>query len=91
MQSIIIKGLIDLCPGLSLEIDLSRPTSDISETQNVGNKLAICLHPWSWLGGRMNDPWVFWLPLALKFLMNPQCTDVIMRAAVYKQVPRPSL
>ncbi len=46
---------IELPSGLVLEASLSVPTAGVSHT---GAKLAVCLHPWSWLGGRMNDPYV---------------------------------
>ena len=44
---------ITLPSGLSLEAQLSAPGTAARQTTN---KLAICLHPWSWLGGRMDDP-----------------------------------
>ncbi|KAF8632188.1 hypothetical protein AX15_001956 [Amanita polypyramis BW_CC] len=45
--------LVNLSTGVSLEINLLRPSGQ----QNVGrNKLAVLLHPWSWLGGQMHDP-----------------------------------
>lgn len=37
--------------GIQLEGSLERRSTATSE-----GKLAVCLHPWSWLGGRMNDP-----------------------------------
>ncbi|KAJ6544777.1 Alpha/Beta hydrolase protein [Mycena vulgaris] len=43
--------LVPLPTGVSLEIKLSPPPIPSNE-----HKLAVCLHPWSWLGGRMNDP-----------------------------------
>ena len=46
---------IDLPTGISVEADLWRPQAPDSEE---GNKIAICLHPWSWLGGRKEDPCV---------------------------------
>lgn len=47
--------LIPLPTGVSLETDLDYPP----ESSHEGNKLAILLHPWSWLGGNMNDPCVY--------------------------------
>jgi len=46
-----MSSVIPLRTGVSLEVKLSPPPI-------AGNalKLAVCLHPWSWLGGRMNDP-----------------------------------
>ncbi|KAF7327831.1 Peptidase-S15 domain-containing protein [Mycena kentingensis (nom. inval.)] len=44
--------LVPLSTGVSLEVHLSPPPPRDDST----NKLAVCLHPWSWLGGRMNDP-----------------------------------
>lgn len=45
--------LIALPSGLQLEASLSLPTNTPADTPT---KLAVCLHPWSWLGGRMDDP-----------------------------------
>lgn len=45
--------LVNLPNGACLEVDLEAPLSIGRES-----KLAICLHPWSWLGGQMDDPWV---------------------------------
>ncbi|KAJ6494722.1 Alpha/Beta hydrolase protein [Mycena vitilis] len=42
--------IVPLRTGVSLEVKLSPPPS------NNEHKLAVCLHPWSWLGGRLNDP-----------------------------------
>lgn len=47
--------LIELSTGISVEADLWRPQAAASEE---GNKIAVCLHPWSWLGGRKGDPCV---------------------------------
>ncbi|KAI1796933.1 alpha/beta-hydrolase [Ganoderma leucocontextum] len=52
---------VRLPSGTTLEYTLIQPRSsssrpDLREDQHVAKKLAICLHPWSWLGGRMNDP-----------------------------------
>ncbi|KAJ7158880.1 Alpha/Beta hydrolase protein, partial [Mycena filopes] len=33
-------------------------------TEGEGNKLAVCLHPWGWMGGRLNDP-------VLQMVMKP--------------------
>ncbi|KAF8206574.1 Alpha/Beta hydrolase protein [Mycena galopus ATCC 62051] len=46
-----MTSLVPLRTGVSLEVKLSPPPND-SDT----HKLALCLHPWSWLGGRWNDP-----------------------------------
>lgn len=43
--------MVRLPTGVSLQVDLIK-----SDTQ--AHKLAICLHPWSWLGGQKNDPCV---------------------------------
>ncbi|KIP10516.1 hypothetical protein PHLGIDRAFT_65555 [Phlebiopsis gigantea 11061_1 CR5-6] len=45
--------LIRLPSSLSLEARLSTPRG---ATAASTRKLAVCLHPWSWLGGQMNDP-----------------------------------
>ncbi|KAI0342679.1 alpha/beta-hydrolase [Trametopsis cervina] len=47
--------IVQLPSGLKLETSLSSPRLETSST-TTDNKLAICLHPWSWLGGRMYDP-----------------------------------
>ncbi|EPQ52764.1 alpha/beta-hydrolase [Gloeophyllum trabeum ATCC 11539] len=44
--------LIELPSRLSLEVDIIFP----SEGEAGPTKLAVCLHPWSWLGGRKEDP-----------------------------------
>lgn len=56
---------IQLPSGVSLEADLEAPPNGPSEQEN---KLAILLHPWSWLGGNMNDPYVLvpWMGLRLE-------------------------
>lgn len=46
---------VHLPSGLKLEVHLSAPVSNNTTNER---KLAVCLHPWSWLGGRMNDPCV---------------------------------
>ncbi|KAK7033025.1 peptidase-S15 domain-containing protein [Favolaschia claudopus] len=50
--------LVPLSTGVSLEVKLSPPAN------NDVHKLAVLLHPWSWLGGRWNDP-------VLQMLMKP--------------------
>ncbi len=49
------REVIHLPSGLTLEASLSVPSEASPAAEN---KLAICLHPWSWLGGRMDDPCV---------------------------------
>ena len=44
---------IELPSGVRLEANFWRPKSS---SENQGNKLAVCLHPWSWVGGRKDDP-----------------------------------
>ncbi|KAJ7178569.1 Alpha/Beta hydrolase protein [Mycena crocata] len=46
-----MTSLVPLRTGVSLEVKLSPPP-----TAHDDHKLAVCLHPWSWLGGQMNDP-----------------------------------
>ncbi|KDR76343.1 hypothetical protein GALMADRAFT_247740 [Galerina marginata CBS 339.88] len=46
---------IVLPSGISLQADLWKPSDHVSNSGG-GNKLAVCLHPWSWLGGRKEDP-----------------------------------
>ncbi|KAF9446303.1 alpha/beta-hydrolase [Macrolepiota fuliginosa MF-IS2] len=43
---------VSLPTGVSLEADLLKPNG----LDENGCKLAICLHPWSWLGGQKDDP-----------------------------------
>ncbi|PPQ65269.1 hypothetical protein CVT26_000229 [Gymnopilus dilepis] len=43
---------IVLPTGVTLRANLDKP----SGTGAGPNKLAVCLHPWSWLGGRKDDP-----------------------------------
>lgn len=50
---------IGLPSDIQLQGDLWKPS--FSAHARDGNKLAVCLHPWSWLGGRKDDPYV--LPL----------------------------
>ena len=47
---------IQLPTGVSLEVELTEPPSATDHRQE--KKLAVCLHPWSWLGGQMDDPCV---------------------------------
>ena len=46
------QKLVKLPSGISLEAKLSSPETSTSEG---GTGLAIFSHPWSWLGGRMED------------------------------------
>ncbi|KAJ7494629.1 Alpha/Beta hydrolase protein [Mycena galericulata] len=46
-----MSSLVPLRTGASLEVKLSPPP-----VASSAHKLAVCLHPWSWLGGRMDDP-----------------------------------
>lgn len=46
--------IVPLPTGVSLEVDLIKPIPSVSLGAN--RKLAVCLHPWSWLGGRKDDP-----------------------------------
>ncbi|KAJ7773100.1 Alpha/Beta hydrolase protein [Mycena metata] len=46
-----MTSLVSLRTGVSVEVRLSPPPPSSGE-----HKLAVCLHPWSWLGGRMDDP-----------------------------------
>ncbi|KAI9066269.1 alpha/beta-hydrolase [Trametes sanguinea] len=47
--------MVTLPSGTSLEYMMSRPAQHADASEDT-TKLAICLHPWSWLGGRMTDP-----------------------------------
>ncbi|KAH7912039.1 Alpha/Beta hydrolase protein [Hygrophoropsis aurantiaca] len=44
----VVRSIINISTQVQLEIATSYPTIQSS-------KLAVCLHPWSWLGGNMND------------------------------------
>lgn len=55
MSAVASTSTITLPSGLSLELALEKPNH--SETDG-NNKLAVLLHPWSWLGGCMYDPYV---------------------------------
>ncbi|KAF9524853.1 Alpha/Beta hydrolase protein [Crepidotus variabilis] len=44
---------IDLPSGVRLEANLWSPRK---EDNSESTKLAVCLHPWAWLGGRKDDP-----------------------------------
>ncbi|KAJ8453629.1 hypothetical protein ONZ45_g19634 [Pleurotus djamor] len=44
-----IRSLVTLPNGSQLELELESPGCE-------SDKLAVCLHPWSWLGGSMDDP-----------------------------------
>ena len=46
------RELVKLPSGVSLETSLYSPETSTSEG---GAGLAVLLHPWSWLGGRMED------------------------------------
>ena len=47
------RELVKLPSGVSLEAKLYSPET-LSATEG-GAGLAVLLHPWSWLGGRMED------------------------------------
>ncbi|KAI0719401.1 alpha/beta-hydrolase [Cerioporus squamosus] len=55
------RDTVQLPSGTVLEYTLikrslsEQPGTAVSSTSEL-QKLAVCLHPWSWLGGRMNDP-----------------------------------
>lgn len=56
--------VVELRSGTLLECMVTlAPASahaDGSSGDGPRSKLAVCLHPWSWLGGRMDDPCVIW-------------------------------
>ena len=56
--------IIDLPTGVSLEAIHLKP---LATTHSGGTKSAVYLHPWSWLGGRMEHPWVVHSPLVLTY------------------------
>jgi len=47
---------ITLPSGISLEANVTRPSYNESTAMQVDKKMAVCLHPWSWLGGQKDDP-----------------------------------
>ena len=56
---------IQLSSGITVECTISTPVVSHAvhrASEEEVTNLAICLHPWSWLGGRMNDPSVLLLP-----------------------------
>ncbi|KAI9000443.1 alpha/beta-hydrolase [Trametes punicea] len=51
------RDLVKLPSGTTLEYVLLESSAlHAGDVFEQPKKLAICLHPWSWLGGRMNDP-----------------------------------
>jgi hypothetical protein len=57
MAESITNELVDLPSGLVLETSLYVP--QLHDTSGASSKgLVICLHPWSRLGGNINDPCV---------------------------------
>ncbi|TEB29258.1 alpha/beta-hydrolase [Coprinellus micaceus] len=61
-------GLLELPTGVALQYKVIPPPpaqssgrgySETGGAGGKGKKLAVCLHPWSWLGGGMNDPVLF--------------------------------
>ncbi|KAL1680205.1 Alpha/Beta hydrolase protein [Schizophyllum commune] len=45
--------MIPISTGVQLEAILQAPRAP---PRSSASKIAVCLHPWSWLGGRMTDP-----------------------------------
>lgn len=67
--------LVDLPSGTRLECHVSLApasahTADELDDADQG-KLALCLHPWAWLGGRMEDPCVFSVLADWSFWVDP--------------------
>ena len=56
----VTQDVVQLPSGTSLEYTLLQAMSSSlapgNKTLEDVKKVAICLHPWSWLGGRMDDP-----------------------------------
>ncbi|KAI0067279.1 alpha/beta-hydrolase [Artomyces pyxidatus] len=49
--------VVELPSGLKLETLFTAPTETLSSgSSGLSKKLAVCLHPWSRLGGNMHDP-----------------------------------
>ncbi|TFK28410.1 alpha/beta-hydrolase [Coprinopsis marcescibilis] len=53
-EPLLKDGRLKLSTGVTLECILKAPNP--SSDPQTCSQLAICLHPWSWLGGQMNDP-----------------------------------
>ncbi|KAK0211046.1 Alpha/Beta hydrolase protein [Desarmillaria ectypa] len=47
---------INLSTGITVEAELTSPSDAGQNHGDGGNNLAVFLHPWPWLGGRMQDP-----------------------------------
>jgi len=60
----IFPKILELPSGLKLEASLTPPgpVTEMDEERGMatlpGKRLAVCLHPWSRLGGNMDDPCV---------------------------------
>ncbi|KZT67472.1 alpha/beta-hydrolase [Daedalea quercina L-15889] len=52
------RQLVNLPSGTTLECDIAHPSIRFSPggSHPAKAKLAVCLHPWSWLGGGLEDP-----------------------------------
>jgi hypothetical protein len=51
-----VERIFDLPNGVSLDTTVVTPRSNVSSQQSQSQKLAVFCHPWSWLGGRKEDP-----------------------------------
>jgi hypothetical protein len=51
-----VERIFDLPNGVSLDTTIVTPRSNVSSQQTQSQKLAVFCHPWSWLGGRKEDP-----------------------------------
>ncbi|KAI0046578.1 alpha/beta-hydrolase [Auriscalpium vulgare] len=56
-ESLVLPDIVELPSGLKLEALLTPPVLlTPPQSSKIPGKVAICLHPWSRLGGNMNDP-----------------------------------
>ncbi|KIJ66747.1 hypothetical protein HYDPIDRAFT_128047 [Hydnomerulius pinastri MD-312] len=53
VKAVALSDVAGLKTGVSLDVTCSHPRPECNST-----RAAFCLHPWSWLGGSMNDPTV---------------------------------
>lgn len=70
------RELVQLSTGVSLEVEITPPSSSAHEE----TKLAVCLHPWSWLGGQSL---AFDVASLLEMHLNMQAGWTIRRPIIF--------
>jgi uncharacterized protein len=55
---------VQLDTGVALDADIVIPKAN-NDSATIDRKLAVCLHPWSWLGGQKEDPFVLFPSLGV--------------------------